>query len=358
MNTMSCNTEGSSKKLIRSVSALMIAVLIASAFVMLAACEDDKGEQGEQGPPGSSQAITVPDDVEAIQEAIDSLPSEGGSIFIRAGTYIVSQGIHVRRSNVTILGEQGTYIKLGDSVNEPVFLVGSDEETPTGIIENIRISNIEIDGNKGSQSSELDHGRPWIRNNGIDVRMVHDLWISGIDVHNARSGGLVVSWNSCRIFVDNSSFHNNFFDGVALYSSEDIQVSSFLCYENNAAGLSLDNELKDVMFSDGSIENNGDVGIFARNSEDISFHSLYISDNQSHGCFLSHETVGTNTGVTRLFFDSCSFIDNDGYGLWLASTVDDSPNNAVIGCLFSGNTLAPINIDPGGQLDQEGNVFQ
>ena len=355
MNIMSYNTAGLSKKLIKSVSIFTIVILITSTFVMFVGCE---GNQGDQGPQGSSQAITVPDDIEAIQEAIDFLPTEGGSIFIRAGTYIVSQGIHVSRSNVTVSGEQGTLVKLGDSVNEPVFLIGSDEETPTASIENIRISNIEIDGNKDSQNSELDLDRPWIRNNGIDVRMVNDLWISGIDVHDARSGGLVVSWNSHRIFVDNSSFHNNFFDGIALYSSEDIQVSNFPCYENNAAGLSLDNELKDVLFSDGSIENNGDVGIFARNSEDISFHSLYISDNQSHGCFLSQEAVGTNTGATRLFFDSCSFLDNNGHGLWLASTVDDSPNNAVIGCLFSGNTLAPINIDPGGELYQEANVFQ
>lgn len=103
---------------------------------------------------------------------------------------------------------------------------------------------------------------------------------------------------------------------------------------------------------------NNDVGIFARNSQDLSFHDLMISSNDSHGCFLSHETPGTSTGVTRLFFDSCSFLDNDGWGLWLASTTADSPNNAVIGCLFSGNVSGAINVDLGGSLDQEGNIFQ
>ncbi|TAL68710.1 MAG: hypothetical protein EPN82_09565 [Bacteroidetes bacterium] len=307
-----------------------------------------------QCPDESSPVIIVPNDYKDIQEAIDSLPNEGGTVYIKAQVYNISQGIHVNKSNITIIGENGTCIKLADHVNQPVILIGSEEELPSYSNKNIRISNIEIDGNKINQDSETDPERTWIRNNGIDIRMTDNLYIDNVNIHDARSGGIVASWNCHRIIIENSYFHDNFFDGIALYSSEDICISNFFCYGNNEAGLSLDNRLKLVSFNDGLIKNNGDVGIFVRNSEDISFHGLTIKSNGSHGCFLSHKSQGTNTGVKRMFFDGCAFLDNDGWGLWLASTIDDSPKNTVSASLFSGNIIGAIN----GPVEESGNIFQ
>ena len=329
-----------------------------SCTLMFGCCCDDC-EDGVMGPAGPSPVIIVPDSTEDIQEAIDLLArAGGGTVYIRAAQYTLSQGLHIGSSNITVKGDQGTLIALDDHVNQPVILVGSEAETPTVGIENIRIENLELDGNTDSQDSETDPNRPWIRNNGIDIRMASKVWITGVDIHDARSGGLVASWNPRFIFVDKSSFHHNFFDGIALYDGEDIQVSNFFCYENGAAGLSLDNGLENVVFSAGSILNNGDVGIFARHSADLTFHGLLVGHNGSHGCFLSHQEIGTSTGATRLFFNSCSFIDNDGYGFWLASPASESPNNTVVGCLFSGNTQGALEVDPNGELYQEGNVYQ
>lgn len=121
----------------------------------------------------------------------------------------------------------GTLLRLEADVNQPVILIGSDEENPSVSIENISVKVLEIDGNMSAQDSETDPNRPWIRNNGIDVRAVTDLHISEVDVHHARSGGVVVSWDSKIIYIDKSSFHHNYFDGIALYASEDIIVSDF-----------------------------------------------------------------------------------------------------------------------------------
>lgn len=320
--------------------------------------EGPQGPEGPEGPRGPSPVIIVPDDYAGIGEALSAIPNEGGTVYVKAGTYILSSGIHIDRSNITILGEQGTLLQLDDNVNQPVFLLGTDAEVPSTIRENIRIASLEIDGNQLSQDQETDPIRPWIRNNGIDVRMVNGLWIENVVVHDARSGGIVVSWNSSRIFIANSVFYGNFFDGIALYASEDILVSDFLCSENGAAGLSLDNKLSYVSFDNGLIRNNGDVGIFIRDSADLSFHGITVSNNQNHGCFMSHNTTGTGTGVERIFFGDSSFLDNIGYGLVLASPVTDSPNNTVIGSLFSGNTLGCINVDPSGALSQSANICQ
>lgn len=343
----------SSKK---STEIRWVLILITAAFAI--SCGSCEGPVGPRGPRGLSPVIMVPDDAKTIQKAIDSLPSTGGTVYIKAGTYVLHQGIHVNRSNVTLRGEQGVLVKLGDHVNQPVFLIGTDQETAATITENITISDIEIGGNKDFQDRETDPERPWIRNNGIDIRKVNDLRMSAVDVHDAISGGIVASWGCNRIFLSNSCLHHNFFDGIALYDSEDVLVCDFMCYQNGAAGLSLDIKLKHVSFDNGSVKNNGDVGIFVRDSEDLSFHDLLIYGNGSHGCFLSHHELGTNTGVKRLFFESCSFLDNNGYGFWLGSPASESPGNSVVGCLFSGNTLGAIQIDPEGELYQEANIFQ
>jgi parallel beta-helix repeat protein len=327
-------------------------------WFVFSGCEGPDGPPGPEGPPGSSPTIIVPDDYTSIGEALSAIPNEGGTVYIKAGTYILSSGIHVDRSNVTIYGERGTLVQLADNVNQPVFLVGTEVEVPGSSRNNIRIANLEIDGNQQSQDFETDPNRPWIRNNGIDVRMVNDLWIENVVIHDARSGGIVVSWNSSRIFITDSVFYGNFYDGIALYTSEDILVSNFLCSENGAAGISLDNKLQYVSFNNGIIKNNADVGIFIRDSIDLSFHDVTVADNQNHGCFMSHNTIGTGTGVNRIFFGDSSFLDNTGYGLVLASPTSESPNNTVTGSLFSGNTLGCIDIDPNGTLSQSGNVCQ
>ena len=315
------------------------------------------GPKGATGPHGTSVGVIVPDDFSSVQLAVNSLPSAGGSVFIRSGVYTLTQGIHVNRSNVAIMGEPGTILKLGNGVNQPVILLGSAEQTPSTIISNIRIENMEIDGNKTLQNSETDPTRNWIRNNGIDVRAVDRLWIDGVNIHDARSGGLVVSWKSSNIFVADSMFNKNFFDGIALYDSWNIQITNFQSMQNGYAGLSMDAHLYNVQFVTGRVESNHDVGIFARASKDLVFSNVVIAKNGSHGCFLSHELLGNSTGISRLFFVGSSFLDNNGFGLWLASPASESPNNAVSGSLFSGNSSGAIKLDPKATLTQTGNTI-
>jgi polygalacturonase len=118
-----------------------------------------------------------------------------------------------------------------------------------------------LNGNKEAEDSEIHPTKPWLRNNTIDIRAINNLVIENVNAYNARSGVIIASWDCERISIRNSSFHHNSFDGIALYSSRHLLISDFLCYANNAAGLSLDNRLIDVSFSNGSIYENKDVGI-------------------------------------------------------------------------------------------------
>ncbi len=298
---------------------------------------------------GTYEVVVTKSD--SIQEAIDNLPTKGGSVFIKAGVHEIASGIHINQSNVTISGEQGTVIKLKNGVNQPVFLIGTDIATPTlaNLISNISIANLEIDGNQLGQSSETDPTRPHIRNNGIDIRTVSDLWINTVDVHDARSGGIVASWKSSNIFISKVSTYDNYFDGIALYDSTNIVVTNFMCNNNDhGAGLSLDNELNQVIFSNGLIQGNSDVGIFARHSENMLFSNVIVSNNGNHGAFLSHDGASpSTTGIKSILFTGCSFQDNLGYGIQFASPSIYSNKNAVTGTLFNGNTTGCLTYEAG-----------
>lgn len=178
----------------------IISCFIISTFIY--GCKGDTGPAGAAGPAGAdgadgaSPTVIVPDDYEDIQGAIDDLRGDVGSVFIRAGLYTLTQGIHINKSNISLSGEQGTILKLGDEAQQPVILIGTDTEIPIERISYIEIENIEIDGNDENQTSEVDPDKIWIRNNAIDVRMVDYLWISNVNLHDARSGALVVSWDS------------------------------------------------------------------------------------------------------------------------------------------------------------------
>jgi len=330
-------------------------VLFLSVTLGFSSCENYKGSPKIVAE--TTPIIHPPIQLD-IQKAIDNLPSEGGTVKIPAGIHILRKGLHINKSNVCLSGEAGTYLKLADDVSQPMILIGSDAETPKTYVRNVTISCLDLDGNMFHQPTESDATRIWLMNSGIDVRMVENLWINNVNIHNARSGGLVVSWESKNVFIDGSVFHDNTFDGIALYASENIFVSNFYCYSNHSAGISIDNSLKHAVFNNGIIKNNLDVGIFAREAYDLSFHNLMLAQNRNNGCFISHNNIRPEgTGVNRVFFSGCSFFDNVGWGLWIASSQDLSHGNAVVSSLFSGNTLGPINIDQGGRIGHAGNVY-
>ena len=112
---------------------------------------------------------------------------------VEANTYILHDTFRIDQSNICIIAEPGTKAILTDHVNKPVIAIGSQEEIPSYTIENVCISGVEIDGNKENQDSEFDTDRPWIRNNGIDVRAVKRLTIDNVVSRNNRSGGLVLA---------------------------------------------------------------------------------------------------------------------------------------------------------------------
>ena len=256
-------------------------------------------------------------------------------IRVEPNVYVLPDTFHINQSNISIIAEPGTRVILADHVNKPVIAIGSQEEKTTYTIENIYISGVEVDGNKENQDQELDIDKPWIRNNGIDVRAVKRLTIENVISNNNRSGGLVISWSSSDIHVVNSEFDNNYFDGVAYYDSKRIYTVNSSMKNNNSAGISLDANITDSIFSNCILDSNEDVGIFMRFAKELRFNNCIIKNSGNWAVFLGHNE--SDQGVQDIMFSNCQVLNNKG-GILMSSISDEQSSfNSVVGSVFRGN---------------------
>lgn len=265
--------------------------------------------------------------------------------------FVLTDTFRILRSDVRLQGSPGTRLVLADGVEKPVIAVGVQNEVPLEEqrIRRIRISSLEIDGNKIGQGSETGADQPWIRNNGIDVRMTSDLVVDRVTSNRSRSGGLVISWKSRDIVVRDSSFDDNFFDGVAYYDSRNVRTIDCSMAGNDSAGISLDNDFADSEFTRCRLVRNGDVGIFARHCSRLRFDRCTIEESGDWGAFLAHDDSGL--GVHSIRFTKCIFSRNDG-GIRMASVSETQSSDVEVrSCVFRDNGPRP-DVDSAGSRVQ------
>jgi len=279
----------------------------------------------------STQVIDVraPADLERATTLL-ATPNSGVDshtiVRLHSGRYEITKTLRIARSNVSLFGEKGVVLHLADNANIPVIAIGSQTEYPleNERIHNIQISGIEIDGNKENQQSELVADKPWIRNNGIDIRMASEVLISRVSVSNNRSGGLVISWKAKDIQVNDSFFERNYFDGIAYYDSTRVYTTNCVMRNNVFAGISLDNAFAQSAFIGCRLIDNGAVGVFARNSRSLRFDDCTISGSGDWGVFLGHDEK--EQGVSDILISNSLVVNNRG-GINVASINEKQSKN-------------------------------
>ena len=146
---------------------------------------------------------------------------------------------------------------------------------------------------------------------------------------------MVISWKSSDIYVLNSEFDDNYYDGVAYYDSSRIYTTNVSMKNNSSAGISLDNDLSDSIFSNCIVDSNGDVGIFIRFSRELKFNNCTVKNSRNWAVFWGHDDE--NNGVFDVMFSNVQFLNNNG-GLFMSSTASaQSANNSVVSCVFRAN---------------------
>ncbi|RLJ08595.1 MAG: hypothetical protein DRP12_00070 [Candidatus Aenigmatarchaeota archaeon] len=123
-----------------------------------------------------------------IQEGINSLPSSGGVVYIKEGTYRIDEGIVVP-SNVSLIGSgPATIVYLNDGANDhAIKCVG---------VSNVLISSLSVDGNGFGQTS-TSHGIFFSGTTGSAVR--------GCRVSGCRDEGIYFDENTTACSIEGCS---------------------------------------------------------------------------------------------------------------------------------------------------------
>ena len=241
---------------------------------------------------------------EDIQAALDNLPESGGTVVLKAGVYSVIQPICLSRDNLTLRGAGSTTIlRLADNANCPVVIMGSTSNYPTEVVKNLRVCDLDVDGNRDNQQVEcwnIQGEGDEIRNNGLTIRSVCDASVERVRSYRCRSGGLVTEKGVRRLTVSDYAAWDNHFDGLAAYVTEDSLFTQMVLRDNHGAGLSLDHKFNHNTLSDVILADNG-CGIFMRDSRENLFQGVTIRNSREHGVFMSQaatNTVGPWTAPT------------------------------------------------------------
>jgi parallel beta-helix repeat protein len=148
-----------------------------------------------------------------------------------------------------------------------MIIIGSIEENPTYLVENITIENLILDGNKANQDYEIwQLILNYIRNNGISIRHCRNVIIRNCVIKNARSGNIVIEKECENITIEGCHLSNAYFDGIACYISKNCIIKNNIIENNVYAGMSFDLQFNDNIISGNTITAN-DLGIFLRHCD-------------------------------------------------------------------------------------------
>lgn len=234
-----------------------------------------------------------------IQKALDALPDTGGEVVLPAGIFEVHQPIILHRDHQTLRGAgPDTVLRLTDNANCPVIIMGEPVNQPQKTLNDLRVADLFIDGNRQHQQRELwrlqGEGSE-IRNNGITIQKVSDSVVEHVTCARNRSGGLVTTLGTTRLTVRDLTAFDNEFDGLACYMTTESLFADLHLYDNPGAGISLDLAFNNNVISNAMLNGN-DLGIFMRASRENRFYNVSIHRSHHYGVFMAHSEIQTDQG--------------------------------------------------------------
>lgn len=276
--------------------------------------KDDSEEKVEVYLPSGDSA--------AIHRAMKRLPASGGRIVLGAGVFPVYEPIVLDRDGVELKGSgKLTILQLADRAACPAVVIGSTSTPIPKTVSRVEVRNLVIDGNRSAQEPECwggicdSGGLTFIRNNAITIRGAEEVKLEHVVVRNARSGGVVLEKRCQQIYIDDLEAHDNHFDGLACYETEDSYFSRLNLHDNRAAGISLDLRFNHNVIKSAHLHHNGSQGIFMRESNGNDFRKLKIHENGAQGVFIAQADAVTETSCTNNSFADLDVSNNRGHGL-------------------------------------------
>jgi len=284
--------------------------------------------------------------------ATTHLPTNGGTIFVKAGNYSLTKSINLSTSNTVLEGEGfGTILFLAAGSNTDVISI-------IGGASNCKVRNLLIDGNKA--------GNP-TGGFGIHVTCgrLHEL--RSLILQNVKTVGIL----SVASGVHLTDILVNYTDGPGFYfaNASDI-VMDGLVSNKNVIGFKIENcagVMADTCIARNNDQNNGgypgwylfqvynstftgcqgtdtqgaptqDDGVRMTQVKYTTIQGWILKGNAKNGIYL------TNSSYNQIINNQ--FLENGGYGVNLTDTLCNE--NVVKYNKYSGNTLGLLNDNSGG----------
>ena len=255
-----------------------------------------------------------------IQQAIDNLPSGGGSVYLREGIYDIGATITLN-NNVALIGAgAGTWLYLANNVDDDVIY-------GTGL-DNLLVADLRIYGNGANNTG--GHGIYIL--NAWKFR-IEDVWVENCDKDGIN---LTFCWYST---VSNSILDGNGQYGITVAgASQNVNVVGNVCTGNVVGGLYLE-ALYWSTVSGNTTEGNL-WGIVAwAGSESNAITGNTVVGNSEHGIYGHNSKYNTITGNV--------ISSNGGHGIYLLSDCD---HNTISGNAIDSNSQDTNNVDNGIQI--------
>ena len=294
-------------------------------------------------------------DDQAITAAINSLPDGGGIVALGTGTFSIRHPIIIDHDGVELRGQgAGTLLVLAAQANCPVVIIGSARTPTHRIVRQVIVRELVIDGNREEQNFECFGGHcdeqnlTALRNNGITVRGTEDVLIENVVTRRTRSGGVVLEKTCRRVRIDGLESHDNEFDGLAAYETEDSTFTRLYLHHNRSAGFSFDWRFNRNQITDSIASENGSQGIFMRDSIGNSFERVKLQANGEQGVFMAETRTIPGTACRYNKFKAVTITGNKAHGIRINDA--SCTVNSLEDCTVTGNGVEDISLADFGQL--------
>jgi len=241
----------------------------------------------------------VRDDTKAFQQAIDALPTDGGTVHVPAGTYLIDPVRSVRlRSRMHLQLASGARLVARNNAAERAYVLSAQE-----------VSDVEISGGRivGDRDGHLGSTGEW--GHGIMIRGSSRITVRNIHVSNCWGDGISIGAVTQR--------------DRRVTSSSDVVIASVICTRNRRQGLTIGRasrvRVRDSEFSDTSgtlpgcgIDIEPDAGDGTR---DVRIENCLVRGNQGSGIQIYKRVSGVT--ITR-----CTIEGNRSYGVLAVGATD------------------------------------
>jgi len=279
-----------------------------TATLIVAASNSQNKEKADYVGNGTS-------DQNAINAAINALPSTGGSVVLLDGTYNITSSVIINKPNVNLTGSGANtilkrmYDESGVNTGGVITVVAASTA-----VTNVDVSQLSINGNKASFSSANDYG-------------------------------IFVSSGGCGIQANNEKINNNWIgntagNGVYIYNGacaaiQNDQITNNIITGSGGNGIATDDSTSNAVISGNVSSNNSGYGIYVSGG---------TGENITGNTTNSNATGGIITGTTSTNVSDNIIKSNTTYGIYIGGFVGGQ--NTISGNVIDSNGIG-VNFGPG-----------